>query len=117
MGRGDGPSKPVIAGAQPPARGSTASYLRIAVLSALMVLAIYTVFGVVNLRRDGDPQDGLGPDPAAQAEALAARAEGAIGRLDAALSASGAMYARLPSAPMDAAEAGLSAAGPAASAV
>jgi len=97
----------------------TAVYLRIAVLSALLMLAVYTVFSVTRVehRSAGGGEAGRRSDPTAPAEAIAAQAGGAINRTDAALSAAGAMLARLPSAPIDAAEAALAADKPTARAV
>ena len=106
------PAAPSGPGAQ------TATFLRIAVLSALLMLAVYTVFSVSRLRNDPRPIAGArAGDPSASAQALAARADGAVSRVDAALSAAGVMLARSPGAPMDSAEAGLGAARPIARAV
>ena len=108
------PAKPAT-GAKPTA--PTATLLRIALLSALLMLAVYTVFSVTRLEGGGERASVGEDDSSGPARALAARADGAIGRVDAALSAAGAMLARLPGAPIDAAEAGLAAARPIARAV
>jgi two-component system cell cycle sensor histidine kinase PleC len=99
-------------------RALSSTHFRIAVLSALLMLAVYTVVGVARLERNGARAlDGRGPNPADEVAALAARADGAVSRVDAALSASGALLTRLPTSPMDAAEAGLAAGKPVAKAV
>jgi two-component system cell cycle sensor histidine kinase PleC len=96
----------------------TALYLRVAVLSALLMLALYTVFAVSRAKHDAPgPQGGGGGDPVAPAQAIAADAGAAVSQTDAALAAAGAMLARAPGAPIDAAEAALSAAKPTAHAV
>ena len=90
-----------------------------AVLSALLMLFIYTVFAVLRLEREaGRPVSGSQAEvAAAKVDALAARAEGDLARLHASLSSAAAVAARYPQNPMDAAEIGLKAAGPAAKAV
>jgi two-component system, cell cycle sensor histidine kinase PleC len=111
-GTGEG----VAFGAGPP-RGSTSTYIRIAVLLALLILALYTAFAVVKLQRAArEAPQASGGAPMA-AEALAGRAEGEVARLEAALTAAGAVAQRPPAQPMDAAEAAYKAARPAARAV
>jgi two-component system cell cycle sensor histidine kinase PleC len=95
----------------------TATYVRIAVLSALLILAIYTGLSAFRLQAEvsaARPADKAG---VAVAEKIDAKAEGDFARLSAALSAGGTMAGRFPDNPMDAAEAALKAAKPAASAV
>jgi two-component system cell cycle sensor histidine kinase PleC len=101
--------------ANPPAT----SYVRVAVLSALLMLAVYTVFAVMKLERSVRSASGDTPPHAraAAAEQLSAAADADAARLDAALTAGAAMAERLPASPMDAAEAALKAAKPAAQAV
>jgi len=98
-------------------RASTSAYVRIAVLLALLILAVYTVFAVVKLERAARQAPDIGDGAAAAAETLAGRAEGEIARLQAALTAAGAVAQRLPGQPMDAAEAAFKAAHPSARAV
>jgi len=101
------------------ARAPTTAYIRMAVLSALLMLAVYTVFAVLRLEREAArPVTGTQAQvAAAKVDAFAARAEADVARLHAALSSAAAVAARYPQTPMDAAEIGLKAAGPAARAV
>ena len=98
-------------------RASTSAYVRIAVLLALLILAVYTGFAIVKLERAAQQAPDVGDSAAAAAESLAGRAEGEIARLQAALTAAGAVAQRLPGQPMDAAEAAFKAAHPSARAV
>ena len=94
-------------------RALTATHFRIAVLSALFLLALYTVVGVAGLQKSGaDSAEARAAGPAVLSSGLAARTEAVAARTDAALSAAGALLERLPAAPMDAAEAALGAAKP-----
>ena len=86
-------------------RGSTSAYIRIAVLLALLILAVYTGFAIVKLEHTARQAPDIGDPAAAAAESLAGHAEGEIARLQAALTAAGAVAQRLPAQPMDAAEA------------
>jgi two-component system cell cycle sensor histidine kinase PleC len=90
-----------------------------AVLSALLMLAVYTVFAVFRLEREARrPVTGSEAQvAAAKVDALAARAEADVARLHSSLAAAAVVAARSPQSPMDAAEIGLKAAGPAARAV
>ncbi len=98
-------------------RASTSAYIRIAVLFALLILAIYTGFAVVKLERAAREAPDAGDSAPAAADALAGHAEGEIARLQAALTAAGAVAQRVPAQPMDAAEAAFKAAHPSARAV
>ena len=98
-------------------RGATTASIRIAVLIALLILAVYTGFAVVKLERAARQAPDVGDAAPAAAESLAGHAEGEIARLRAALTAAGAVAQRLPAQPMDAAEAAFKAARPAARAV
>ncbi len=99
-------------------RALTATHFRVAVLSALLLLAVYTVFGVARIEQASvQTAQARAAGPTVLSGVLAARAEAAVGRADAALSAAGALLSRLPGAPMDAAEAGLGAAKPVARSV
>ena len=101
------------------ARAPTTAYIRMAVLSALLMLAVYTVFAVFRLEREASrPVTGSEAQvAAAKVDALAARAEADVARLHSSLAAAAAIAARAPQSPMDAAEIGLKAAGPVARAV
>ncbi|HZC16421.1 MAG TPA: ATPase, partial [Caulobacteraceae bacterium] len=98
-------------------RASTSAYTRIAVLLVLVILAVYTGFAFVKLERAARQAPVLGDSSAAAAETLASHAEGEIARLQAALTAAGAVAQHLPTQPMDAAEAAFKAARPSARAV
>jgi two-component system cell cycle sensor histidine kinase PleC len=108
----------VAAFAATPARPSTTAAIRVAVLSALIMLAIYTVFAVIKLAGEsgGPPPDPNAAGPVAAHE-LADRSEAVVARLDASLTAAGAAAQHLQGDPMDAAEAALKAAQPTAQAV
>jgi two-component system cell cycle sensor histidine kinase PleC len=112
LGRGEG-----VAFAAAAPRASTSAYIRIAVLIALLILAVYTGFAIVKLEHAARQAPMLGDGAAAAAETLAGHAEGEIARLQAALTAAGAVAQRLPAQPMDAAEAAFKAAYPSARAV
>jgi len=90
-----------------------------AVLSALLMLFVYTVFAVFRLEREASrPVTGSQAEvAAAKVDAMAARTEADVARLHSALVSAAAIAARYPQTPMDAAEIGLKAAGPAARAV
>jgi len=90
-----------------------------AVLSALLMLAVYTVFAVFRLEREAArPVTGSQAElAAAKVDALAARADADVARLRSSLVSAAAVAVRYPQSPMDAAEIGLKAAGPAARAV
>ena len=98
-------------------RAPTTAYIRMAVLSALLMLSVYTVFALLRLQHEARAPMAAPAAGAAETQALAAHAEADVARLDAALTAGGAVAARFPTNPMDAAEAALTAARPAATAV
>jgi two-component system, cell cycle sensor histidine kinase PleC len=85
--------------------------MRIGVLSALLLLALYTAFGAQKLMRGwtGDAANG-GPAPAAAL--LASKVEGALGAQRAGLLAGSDTLRRAPDSPIDAVELALKAAGP-----
>ncbi|HEX4183645.1 MAG TPA: ATPase, partial [Caulobacteraceae bacterium] len=92
-----------------------AAYVRVAVLSALLVLVAYTGLSIVRLQREaGGNHREIG---AATADRISAAVGGDLARLGAAMAAGGAMAQRFPATPMDAAEAALGAAKPSARAV
>ncbi len=88
-----------------------ANAVRLAVLSALLLLALYTVVGVFHLRQDLK-EPSISPAGDLAVTALAGRADADAARLDAALDATVAIAQRFPASPMDAAETGLKAARP-----
>jgi two-component system cell cycle sensor histidine kinase PleC len=89
-----------------------------AVLSALLMLFVYTVFALLRLQHEARaPAAEAQVAGAAQAESLAARAAADLARLNAALIAGGAVESRFSTNPMDAAETALKAAAPVAKAV
>jgi two-component system cell cycle sensor histidine kinase PleC len=94
-------------------RTPASARVRLAVLSALVLLGLYTVFSAFRLSH-GLQAAAPGADPAA---ALAAPAEASAGRLNAALTAAGEIAQRFPASPLDAVETGLRAARPAAQAM
>ena len=98
-------------------RPAAGTLVRVAVLAALLMLALYTVFGVIRLSHGLRAAADAGGQHDAAAQALASRVEADTARLDAALQAAGAIVQRFPANPIDAAETGLKAARPDADAV
>ncbi|MBO9708379.1 MAG: PAS-domain containing protein [Caulobacter sp.] len=86
------------------------AYVRIAILAALLLLAVYTAFGVKQLKQEAALPPGGAP-LAAQAKLLAARVETNLSAQRAGLSAAADLLQRDPGAPIDAAETALRAAG------
>ncbi|WP_286749042.1 ATP-binding protein [Sphingopyxis sp. SCN 67-31] len=106
-------------GVAAPGRGLAAnqSFVRIAILATLLLLAIYTAVAVVRIGsrpQVSTPENALLP---ARAEALAARLDAEGAALQGGLLVAREILARHPEPPLDAAEAGLSAAGGAAGAI
>ena len=95
----------------------TAAYVRTAVLSALLILAVYTGLSVMRLQRETEPARSPSKSGAEAAERLVASVGADVARLSAAMTAGGAMAQRFSDNPMDAAEAALKAARPSARAV
>jgi two-component system cell cycle sensor histidine kinase PleC len=91
--------------------------LRVAILAALLLLALYTVFDVAQLTHSALSTGGDASGQGQAAQALAAPVEADVVRLDAALQSAAAIAARFPNTPMDAAEAGLKGAHPVAGAL
>jgi two-component system cell cycle sensor histidine kinase PleC len=117
---GERPSKGVAMQAQ----GATApvaptvTYVRITVLTALLILAVYTGLSVMRLQREAAGAAQLYAQAgAAAADQIAERTDHDQARLSAAMSGGLAMVQRFPDSPMDAAEAALKAAQPSARAV
>ena len=93
------------------------SFVRIVILATLLLLAIYTAVAVARIGsrpQVSTPENALLP---ARAEALAARLDAEGAALQGGLLVAREILARHPDPPLDAAEAGLSAAGGAASAI
>jgi two-component system cell cycle sensor histidine kinase PleC len=91
------------------ARASGGAVVRVAILAALLLLAIYTFFGVQRLERNWTRPGDAGPDAAAQV--LAARLDVEVARRGGGLTAGAVLIDRAPDSPIDAAEAALRAAG------
>jgi two-component system cell cycle sensor histidine kinase PleC len=93
------------------------AYVRIGVLSAVLILALYTIASVFRLEHQADNGRPANPLGAETADRAGATIGADLSRLNAALSVGAAMVQRYPENPMDAAEAVLKAARPAAHAV
>uniref|UniRef100_B0T5X7 histidine kinase n=1 Tax=Caulobacter sp. (strain K31) TaxID=366602 RepID=B0T5X7_CAUSK len=92
------------------ARSPSQTYVRLAILAALLLLAIYTAFGISRLKQEANVPPG-GASLAAEAKLVAAAAETNLAAQRAGLSAAADLLQRDPSAPIDAAETALRAAG------
>jgi len=92
------------------ARSPSQAYVRVAILAALLLLAVYTAFGVGRLKQEASIPPG-GASLAAEAQLVASRAETNLAAQRAALSAAADLLQRDSSAPIDAAETALRAAG------
>jgi two-component system cell cycle sensor histidine kinase PleC len=89
-------------------RRSSQVVVRISVLAALLLMAVYTFFGVYNLQHA--PTQGAAP-LAAESRVIAAQVDGAIVAQRAALAGAAELLQRDPNAPIDAVEAALRIAG------
>ncbi|RRN65417.1 PAS domain-containing sensor histidine kinase [Caulobacter sp. 602-1] len=110
-----GPTAPAAVRAksvQAPSQG----FIRVAILAALLLLAVYTAFGVKRLQQEASAQPGGAP-LSAKAGLIAGRVEANLAAQRAGLSAAADMLKRDPGATMDAAETALRAAGGEAAAV
>lgn len=104
-GKAGGPSF-AAAGLRPP----TSAFVRVAILAALLMLAVYTAFGIIKLERGwGGKPGAVGPDTAAQV--LASRLDAEIAYRSGGLAAGAELLSRAPDAPIDAAEVALRASG------
>ncbi|WP_421740094.1 ATP-binding protein [Caulobacter sp.] len=92
------------------ARSPSQAYIRIAILAALLLLAVYTAFGVKRLQREAQTPPG-GASLAAEASLVAGRIEANLAAQRAGLSAAADLLQRDPAAAMDAAEIALRASG------
>lgn len=110
-----GPTAPTALRAKSLAAPSQA-LVRIVILAALLLLAVYTAFGVKRLQSEASVQPGGAP-LAAKAELIAGRVDANLAAQRAGLSAASDLLKRDPGATMDAAETALRAAGGEAAAV
>ena len=91
--------------------------LRVLILSALLLLAVYTAFSAYRLKQSAAGDRPAGPNLAADANLLVARADAASARLSAALTLAAERLQHTPDQPLDAAEAALRSGRPAARAI
>ena len=98
------------------ARSPSQTFTRVAILTALLLLAVYTAFGVKRLQTEARLPPG-GATLSAQARLVAATVETNLAAQRAGLSAAADLLQRAPAAPIDAAEIALRAAGGEAQAV
>jgi two-component system cell cycle sensor histidine kinase PleC len=91
-------------------RSPSQAYVRIAILAALLLLAVYTAFGIVRLQKEAQTPPG-GASLAAEASLVASRIEANLAAQRAGLSAASDILQRDPAATMDAAEIALRASG------
>ncbi|PXA83215.1 ATPase, partial [Caulobacter sp. D5] len=89
---------------------SSQAYVRVVILAALLLLAVYTALGVVKLQKEAAAPPG-GAALAAQAQILSGKVETNLAAQRAGLSAAGDLLERDPTSAMDAAETALRAAG------
>ncbi|WP_281258640.1 sensor histidine kinase [Caulobacter mirabilis] len=106
--------EPAFASTRP--RASSGPLIRVAILAALLMLAVYTAFGILKLEKGWDIKAGP-PGPQSAAELLAARLDGEIAQRRGGLAVGAEVLSRVPDAPIEAAEAALRAAGPGVAAV
>ncbi|CAN5591312.1 cell cycle histidine kinase PleC [soil metagenome] len=92
------------------ARSPSQVYVRVTILAALLLLAVYTAFGVNRLKHDASVAPGGAP-LAAEARLVAGAVETNLAAQRAGLSAAADMLQRDPGSPIDAAETALRAAG------
>ncbi len=97
-------------------RPPSQTFIRIAILAALLLLAVYTAFGVKRLENEAQGRPGGAP-LAAKARLVASRVEANLAAQRAGLSAAADLIKRDPGATMDAAETALRAAGGEAAAI
>ncbi|MEO6378867.1 MAG: ATPase, partial [Caulobacteraceae bacterium] len=81
--------------------------LRVLILSALLLLAVYTAFSAYRLKQSATGDRPAGPNLSADASLLVARADAASTRISAALNLAAERLQRAPDQPLDAAEAAL----------
>ncbi|KQV58369.1 MULTISPECIES: PAS domain-containing sensor histidine kinase [unclassified Caulobacter] len=110
-----GPTAPAAMRAKT-VQGPSQAFVRVAILAALLLLAVYTAFGVKRLQNEAAVQPGGAP-LSAKAGLIAGRVEVNLAAQRAGLSAAADLLKRDPGATMDAAETALRAAGGEAAAV
>lgn len=110
-----GPTAPAAMRAKT-VQGPSQAFVRVAILAALLLLAVYTAFGVKRLQSEVAVQPGGAP-LSAKAGLIAGRVEVNLAAQRAGLSAAADLLKRDPGATMDAAETALRAAGGEAAAV
>ena len=86
------------------ARARSPAHIRVAVLTALVMMGIYAVFATRQITRSNDPQVQTDAQLSAQAGHAAAQVEGALAAVRAALAAARETAARSPASPIDSAE-------------
>jgi two-component system cell cycle sensor histidine kinase PleC len=91
-------------------RAPSGAFVRVAILAALVLLSVYTAFGITRLQRDWRTQGGSG-GPAAAARILAARLDARVALRSGGLAAGVELFNRAQDGPIDAAESVLRAAG------
>jgi len=110
-----GPAAPAASRAKP-ARAPSQAFFRIAILSALLLLAVYTAFGLKHIQDEARTRPG-GTSLSARASLIASRVETNLAAQRAGLSAAADLLERDPDAAIDAAAIALRAAGGEAAAV
>ena len=110
-----GPTAPAAARTKP-ARAPSQAFFRIAILSALLLLAVYTAFGLKHIQDEARNRPG-GTSLSAKASLIASRVETNLAAQRAGLSAAADLMERDPDAAIDAAAIALRAAGGEAAAV
>ncbi len=117
MARGRGKAgtsgEPAFAAASP--RAPSQHFARLAILACLLMLAVYTAFGVS--RMGSGWREAAPPGVDAQARVLAARVEALVAAQQAGLTAGATLLQRDPAGPLEAAETALAASGEALQAV
>lgn len=110
-----GPTAPSAVGVRP-VKAPSQTFVRLAILAALLLLAVYTTFGLKRLQDEVRAQP-IGASLTAKAGLIAGRVEANLAAQRAGLSAAADLLKRDPVAAMDAAEIALRAAGGEAAAV
>ena len=91
-------------------RAPSSAFVRISILAALVLLSVYTAFGITRLQRDWQTRGGDGGADAA-VQILAAKLDARIAQRGGGLAAGIVLLNRYPDRPIDAAEGALRAAG------
>ena len=113
-----GGAKADFTGSPVAVRAKSPTSIRIAVLTAVLMMAVYAVFAARNLGVPwGAQEDPAGAELAGQARLAGARVDGELAAVRIALSAGREALARSPASPLDAADLAARAAGPSAAAI